>query len=71
MLDWQRIGYIVREALDVVYDALNNNLITSVNFAWAKYMLSWTRSGPGYYAGINITKFREWPAEVYACSSTR
>ena len=55
--DWHRIGYIVCEALDTVHDVLNNNLITGVNFAWAKYMLSWTRSGPGYYAGINIAKF--------------
>ena len=69
--DWHTIGYIVSEALDTVHDALNNNLITGVNFAWAKYMLSWIRSGPGYYAGINITKFGESPAEVYACSSTR
>ena len=69
--DWNRIGYITCEALDTVHDALNNNFITGVYFAWAKHMLSWTLSGPGYYAGINITKFAEWPAEVYACSSTR
>ena len=69
--DWHRIGYIVSEALDAVHDALDNNLITSTDFAWAKYMISWTRSGPGYYAGINITKYREWPAEVCRCSSTR
>ena len=66
--DWHRIGYIVHEALDTVYNTLNNNLITGVR---AKYMLSWTRSEPGYYAGINITKFGELPAEIYACSSTR
>ena len=66
-----RIGYIVSEALDTVHDALDNDLITSTDFAWAKYMISWTRSGPGYYAGINITKYGEWPAEVFRCSSTR
>ena len=68
--DWYRISYIVCEALDTVHDVLKNNLITGVNFAWAIHILSRTRLGPGYYAGINITKFGEWSDEVYACSST-
>ena len=63
--DWHRIGYIVREALDTVHDALNNNLITGVNFAWAKYMLSWTRSGPGYYAGnLESGQLKFMPVQV-------
>ena len=38
--DWQRIGYIVREALDSLHDTMNNHLITNVNFAWARYLVS-------------------------------
>jgi len=33
--DWQRIGYVVHEALDSLHDAINNHLIADVNFAWA------------------------------------
>ena len=51
---WQKIGYIVREALDDVHRALERKRIISVKFAWAKYLVVWMRSGPGYYAGINI-----------------
>ena len=50
---WLRIGYVVREALDCVHLFLECNYITKIEFAWVKYMLMWTRSGPGFYAGIN------------------
>ena len=56
---WQRIGYIVKEAVNAVHDAREQKLITDVYFKWAKYLVSWTRSGPAYYAGINITKHRD------------
>ena len=68
---WQRIGYVVKEAINAVHDARDQKLITEVSFKWAKYLVSWTRSGPAYYAGINITKYRDWPSKVYACASTR
>ena len=68
---WQRIGYVVKEAVCAVHDAREQKLIADVSFKWAKYLISWTRSGPAYYAGINITKYRDWPREVYACASTR
>lgn len=44
---WERIGYVVREALDAVHDAINKNEICSVEFSWVKYLLHWSRSGPG------------------------
>jgi len=69
--EWHRIGYIVCEALEDVHDAKTNDHITNVSFAWAKYLVSWTRSGPGYFGGINITKYGEWSSKVCACSSTR
>ena len=37
---WERIGYMVKEALDDVHEAINNNKILSVSFAWLKYRIS-------------------------------
>ena len=67
--EWQRIGYVVKEALNVVHDAREQNVIHDICFKWAKYLVSWSTSGPGYYAGIDITKHGDWPREVYACAS--
>ena len=36
---WERIGYVVKEALDDVHEAINNNKILSVFFAWIKYIV--------------------------------
>lgn len=58
--DWHRIGYIVKEALDAVHEARDNDEIMNVSFKWARY-----------YAGINITKCGQWPTAVCACASTR
>lgn len=69
--EWHRIGYIVKEALDAVHEAINKDEIFNVSFKWAKYLVNWTRSGPGYYAGIDITKCGQWPTVVCACASTR
>ena len=68
---WHTIGYVVREALPHVHMALRGNKITSVEFSWVKYMVQWTRSGPGYYAGINVTTKGKWPPEVVRSASTR
>ena len=69
--EWHRIGYIVKEALDDVHSALEQNMITSIEFAWAKYLITWTKSGPGYFAGINITRKGKWSKEVCLSASTR
>ena len=66
---WQKIGYIVREALDNVHRALMQKII-SVKFAWVKYLVISMRYGPGY-AGINIAIDGEWSQEVCRCASTR
>ncbi len=68
---WHRIGYVVREALVYVHDAMKEKKILSVKFAWVKYIVTWSRSGPGYYAGINISKNGEWHSAVVQCGSTR
>lgn len=69
--NWQKIGYIVREALSSVHSALSDNRIMEVSFAWAKFRSNWPNSGPGYFAGIKITVKGQWPKVVCQCASTR
>lgn len=68
---WNRIGYLVREVLEVVHEAIECNKILCVKFAWIRYIAEWTRSGPGFFAGINITKSGDWPQSVISASSTK
>lgn len=68
---WRRIGYVVREALEEMHRALNNGDILSVRFGWIKFIADWYMSGPGYFAGIKISKRGDWPASVVRCGSTR
>ena len=68
---WRRIGYVVQDALLDVHDALSKKEIISVKFAWVKYLLCWRRSGPGFYAGVNITKQGSWSQTCKHCASTR
>ena len=67
---WQRIGYVVKECTDAVHSALARNLIVTVEFSWVKYIVHWSRSGPGWYAGIKIVKMGSWPADVVRAGST-
>ena len=55
---WNQIGYLVREVLEEVHKAIEHNKIhvLFVKFAWISYIAEWTRSGPGFFAGINISK---------------
>ena len=68
---WHRIGYVVKEAQDSVHEARASDAIINMKFSWAQYLLCWTESGPGYYAGINITKRGLWSATVDRSASTR
>ena len=65
------IGYVVREIVDDLHEAINRGQILGVKFAWVKYLVQWPRSGPGYYCGVNITKKGEWPQNVCKYQSTR
>ena len=67
---WYSIGYVVRDVLDVMHAALQENSIISVKFAWVKYRVVWMRSGPGYYAGIDIARKGKWPKIVVQHAST-
>ncbi len=70
--EWYGISYIVTEPLDHVHKAsLREKKIIYVKFAWVKYMVVWSRSGPGYYAGINIALEGEWPRAVTRVTSSR
>lgn len=66
-----RIGYVIRELLDEVHQALNNHTIRRIKFAWVKYIVEWPRSGPGYYCGISITKKGKWSNNAVKFQSTR
>lgn len=66
-----RVGYVIRELLDEVHQALNSYLIRKVKFAWVKYVVDWSKSGPGYYCGINITKKGVWSHNAVKFQSTR
>ena len=68
--EWHRIGYVVRETLEHVHKAISQNRIIYVKFSWAKYLVIWMQSGPGYYAGINIAINGEWPSVVVRHAST-
>ena len=68
--EWLRIGYVVKEALDSVHMAIKQKKIVDIKFAWAKYVVTWTRSRPGFFAGIDISVKGQWPAVVCWCAST-
>ena len=68
---WLRIGYVVEETLDAVHDAWNKQKIVHVKFEWVKFIIHWSNSSPGWYAGINIAKSGEWPRCVINSASSR
>ena len=67
---WQRIGYVVSEALDDVHLAMINKQIINVCFDWVKFRINWIRSGIGYYAAINVMKQGKWSPTVCRSAST-
>ena len=67
----QGIGYVVKEAQPHVRDALRTGSICKVEFKWIKYVTDWYRSGPGYFAGVNVTKTGLWARDVVRVRSTR
>ena len=67
---WERIGYVVREALDGVHSAIQSQAILSVKFKWIRFITHWSRSSMGWYCGISITKSGTWSREVVCHKST-
>ena len=68
--EWKVIGYVVREALPAVHKALADKVIADVSIEWIRYIVHWSRSSPGWYAGVRITKQGIWPKETISCAST-
>lgn len=62
--------YIVREALDAVHNALEKKLIIDISIDWIKYIVHWSRSSPGWYAGVKIIKQGKWPKEAISSVCT-
>ena len=46
------IGYVVGEVLEEVHAAIDRSKILLSEFAWISYCTDWSRSGPGFFAGI-------------------
>ena len=69
--EWKKVGYVVKEVLEDVRSAINKKEIFNVKFDWIKYITDWTRSGPGYFAVIRISKNGDWGPKVTQYSSTR
>ena len=66
---WQHIGYIVKEALDDAHNAIADGRIIKTEFSWVKFLLSFPGSGPGYYAGIKVTRLGTWSRAVVSSAS--
>jgi len=59
---WERIGYIVKEALDDVHMAIEQKKILKIQFDWIKFIVHYKK--PGWYAGIMITRNGDWSPTV-------
>ena len=54
--NWEHVGYLVREVLDSVHQVLQDNAPVSVELEWVKFITHWSKSCPGWYCGIKITR---------------
>ena len=66
---WYTIGYVVKEALDDVHEALSAKKIIAVSFDWVKFVIYWRT--PGWYAGIKISRIGEWSRTVVLSQSAK
>ena len=65
--DWERIGYVVSEALTEVNKAIVKNKILKTHFSWIKYIVYYKQ--PGWYARISITRNGCWSKTVMQSSA--
>lgn len=68
--EWHTFGYTVREVTDDIHSALQNNLLIKTEFKDIRFVVTWSRSPPGFYAAVNITKKGSWSSNVTRCAST-
>ena len=64
-----RVGYVIRELTEEVHDALSKNEIVNVELQWIHYMFKGFASGPGFYAGIQVTRNGKWSTLALAGKS--
>ena len=65
------VGYVVSELLEEVHAAISDDIIISVKFSWIRYITDWTKSGPGFFAGVEIKKKGPWSPNAIKSASTR
>lgn len=68
---WQRIGYVVKECVSHVHKALQEKRLLTLKIKWAKYLVCWKNSGPGFYAGIDMCISGKWHRDVIKGQSTK
>ena len=68
---WCRISYVLNEIPEEIHQTLTTNEILSVKFSWVKYITHWSHSGPGFYAGMDVTKKGYWSSAVVRAGSTQ
>lgn len=66
---WCTIGYVIKELCDSVHDAISSDSIICSKFAWVKYKVV-KKTGPGFYAAIDITRRGTWPPIVHSRANT-
>ena len=66
---WCTIGYVVKEALDEVHEAISAKKLTAVTVDWVKYIIYWR--SPGWYAGIKVTRIGEWSRTIVLSQSAK
>lgn len=65
------IGYVINELLEEVHKAIDDETILTSDFSWVRYITDWSRSGPGFFAGIKITKKGKWSHQAVRLATTK
>jgi len=66
--EWERIGYVVKEATSDVHQAMDENKIINVLFHRIKRVVDYKK--PGWYAAIIVTRSGEWSQVVQRSRAT-
>ena len=67
---WHKLGYATTEVLDELHHAIQSKSICNVTFKDIRFVCIWSRSAPGFYAAVNITKIGLWSNVVRRHAST-
>ena len=67
---WHKFGYATTEVLDELHHAIQSKSISNVTLKDIRFVCIWSRSAPGFYAAVNITKIGLWSNVVTRHAST-